>query len=114
MLAPRGRTMEKKDEKKPAAEPPKDDKKPAAKEPPRGGFVDVNKGKKKKADLIDIEVKAKKEEAEFGPLVEKAVPEQLALAKVHLALPPRPLPHHGLLWPLLPLIPHALAYLRCS
>ena len=57
----------------------KEEKKPAAEEK-RGGFVD-NKPKKKKVDLMDAEIKKKKLEAEFGPVVDKAIPEHLALAK---------------------------------
>lgn len=59
----------------------KKDEKKAADGEKRGGFVD-NKPKKKKVDLMDVEIKKKKLEAEFGPVVDKAIPEHIALAKV--------------------------------
>jgi hypothetical protein len=62
----------------------KDPKKPEdgkpEKEPPRGGFM--QKKPKKKTDLMDMDIKRKKEEADFSPLVETAIPEAVSLAKV--------------------------------
>lgn len=60
-------TEEKKEEKKP------DDEK-------RGGFVQAKRTKKQ--DLLEAVVKTKKVEQEFGPVVDKAIPEHVALAKV--------------------------------
>jgi 26S proteasome regulatory subunit N5 len=61
----------------------KDPKKPEdgkpEKEPPRGGFM--QKKPKKKTDLMDMDIKRKKEEADFSPLVETAIPEAVSLAK---------------------------------
>lgn len=37
---------------------------------------------KKKTDLMDLDVKKKKEEGDFSAVVDKAIPEQVALAKV--------------------------------
>ncbi len=44
--------------------------------------IGVSKQAKKKEDLMDLDVKRKKEEADFSAVVDKAIPEQVALAKV--------------------------------
>ncbi len=50
-------------------------------EPPKPK-IGVSKQAKKKEDLMDLDVKRKKEEADFSAVVDKAIPEQVALAKV--------------------------------
>lgn len=37
---------------------------------------------KKKTDLMDLDIKKRKEEGDFSELVNKAIPEQVTLAKV--------------------------------
>jgi hypothetical protein len=37
---------------------------------------------KKKTDLMDLDIKKRKEEGDFSAVVDKAIPEQVALAKV--------------------------------